>query len=150
MRKPSHGWSARNHGGFKRSNKVKQIYKSVEKPADDLTIHQAAGNALSIHIRCIDPDCLHEKVEYAANIVTDFPAMADLTLAEIIPRSRCVACGKKGTAQMTFERPRLDGKRIGLAWGWFRLALNACGNDLLIGAAHPWVDSWEGADRRDH
>ena len=104
MRKPSHGWSTQNQGGYRKTTKVKQVYRAPERPADDLTIQQAASKGYSIHIRCLDAECMHEKTEFAANIVTEFPTVAEMTLADIVPRSRCVGCGKKGTAQMKFEK----------------------------------------------
>lgn len=107
MRKPSHGWSTQNQGGFKRSTRVKQIYKAPERPSDGLTIQQAASKGYSIRIRCLNPDCLHEKVEHALNMVTAFPSVADKTLADLAPKSRCVSCGQRGAAQISFENTRL-------------------------------------------
>lgn len=106
VRKPSHGWSTQNQGGFRRSTRVKQVYKAPERPSDALTIRQASSKGYSVQIRCLNPDCLHEKVEYALNMMTDFPSVADDTLADIMPKSRCVRCGKIGTAQMKFEKLR--------------------------------------------
>lgn len=102
--KPSHGWSMRNQGGFKRSTRVKAVYKAPERPDAGLTVQQAASKGYNIRTRCLDHHCLHEKTDFAANVVVDFPALADLTLAEIAAQVRCTKCGRTGTASMSYDR----------------------------------------------
>jgi hypothetical protein len=102
VRKPSHGWSTGNQGGFRPPSRVRQIYKAPERTSGDITIRQAASKNFRIKIRCKVPNCLHEIVEYAPNFMVNHPSEADKTIAQIAPNLKCTACCKKGAASVKF------------------------------------------------
>ena len=104
-RKPSHGWSTAQQGGYRNGSTVRTVYKKPPPVDQALTVLQAAGYGYDVNSLCQNPKCLKKTKHSAANLAADYAKLSNLTLEQIGAQTPCKYCNSENSLLLFYSKP---------------------------------------------